>query len=152
MHEPLKRWHCDVCGDYVTARDGYVVWDRFDQPDFAYRIIHQNRCDDQSCPSSLPLADFLGHNGVVRLTSKLSLGPLMRYEPPSVPFGQLPPLGAFVDFFRRVQVPHYEEARRYFATDEAYEELITWNEVAPYMQTDIEFFAEKALEPNEDAE
>lgn len=130
----LTHWECDKCGAPVTAADGYVVWDRIGDDDYSeFSIIHQSKCDDDTCNSSLPLADFLGADGAARLTSFLSLGPVILTHSSSGG-DRLPKhsLTGWVDFFRRVQIPGYEEARKNLRDIRTAETLSDWNEVAPY--------------------
>lgn len=46
-------------------------------------------------------------------------------------------LDGFIDFFRRVQLPYYEEARPRLATREVYEDWSDASEIAPYLQTSL---------------
>ncbi len=141
-------WTCDVCGeDSVTADNGYVVWDmdRETMEDHSFSIIHQSRCDDDTMASSSPLAEFLGPDGLANLTSLLSLGPVMmkresRDRPPPKDMTQ------FIDFFRRLQLPGYEQARPNFQTEVAYERLYDASELYPYLQTNLDWIAD--LDPD----
>jgi len=119
--EPLKQWVCDVCGKIIESpKKAYVVWKCVgdDKNHFEYRIIHQGRrdgCDiDSSYKLSLSIVDFLGDKGVVNLLSLIDVGPFHREEYKL----QIKNIRDFLEFFRRVQLPYYEEARLYW--DNAY--------------------------------
>ena len=114
--EPLTRWECDECGGPVTVKDGYVVWADKEGVDHRFRIIHQTICDDNNrYLSSLPLSDFLGADGLSKLMSFMSYGPLDDTPGEEIIPHRIKDVNLFVDFLRRVQVPYYEEARRWFS-------------------------------------
>ncbi|WP_164136033.1 hypothetical protein [Stenotrophomonas maltophilia] len=134
----LSTWKCDVCEEPVSAKDGYVIWgSRRDRESFDFKIIHRGRCDDSSFSSSYPLEWFLGAAGAVRLTAFLSIGPLKLAHGES-DLEIKSPLTGWVDFFRRVQVPRYEDARQRLFTQRLAEELDDWNEIAPYLPDALE--------------
>lgn len=133
MNNPLEHWYCDVCGNVIEkASDGYVIWrTNDDHKSFDFKIIHQGKCDLKSYTSSAALEDFLGINGLVRLTSFLSLGPLKQALGQAT-HNDIINTDEFIDFVRRVQIPYYEEARRKFAMHDVLEWHSDSNEVAPY--------------------
>lgn len=140
MSQALSKWRCDKCGGSVTVEEGYVNWEHENPSRKEIRIIHQARCDDGAYNSSAALADFLGPDGLVKLTAMLSSGTLVahRYEDSaSVPAEFLPNLDIWVDFVRRVQIPYYEEARELMRDAELREYLSDSNEVAPYLQRSL---------------
>lgn len=144
MNTPLTQWHCDVCGEPIkNVKDGYVVWDTDSQGrTTVIRIIHQSDCDDDSLPNSAALEDFLGPNGLSRLLSLVSAGPIInngvhRYEK------GFADMDVFVDLVRRLQIPHYEEARRKFSDPELRSDYYDANETAPYLQRDLVHIIEK---------
>ena len=136
--EPFQFWRCDECGEPVTVKEGYVIWGRRDDPNGEFRIIHQRVCDDRSMTSSLPLADFLGADGLVKLTSMLSYG-LLTYDTGITPRSEhrLPNIDAWVDLVRRVQVPHYEQVTLLYTQPEVRERFSDSNETYPYLQRTI---------------
>jgi hypothetical protein len=114
----LTSWCCDACGQQIEKADqGHVIWQWTGSLRYSgFKIIHKQRCNIEMYSSSAELSDFLGPRGVVYLTTFLSVGPI------KLSLGQrsdcfVDPMGmdAFVDLFRRVQVPYYEEARGRFA-------------------------------------
>ena len=125
MLEPLRQWFCDVCGDIIaTPEDGYVIW-RTDEHnrDYAFKVIHQAVCDRESYPASEAVKTFLGNDGLSYLLSFLSLGPIkLALGDSSEP--QVKNMDAFVDFFRRMQAPYYEEARKRFCEPDVLELLV----------------------------
>lgn len=141
--KPLEQWICDHCGEVIeSSREAYVIWHPEDQDGRLvrsdFRIIHQGRCDDENLISSAPIRDFLGVDGIAYLTSFLTLGPAL---------GASSDRGVnndqFADFFRRVQVPYYEEARRKFQDPEVKHYLQGSSEVATYLQEDLKKIAEE---------
>ena len=115
----IKQWICDVCGKIIeTPEDGYVVWkwvcDNSEnvaiEGKFEYRIIHggSQHCDkDRTYTLSSALSDFLGYNGLVKLLSMIDAGPM--HMP--VFRERITNIRDYLEFFRRVQLPYYEEAR-----------------------------------------
>jgi len=134
MLKPLEQWVCDVCGEVIEKpEDGYVVWnDDSEYRYFDFTVIHQGRCDNDKLPNSLPVKDFLGEFGLTVLMSKLSLGPVINRNRETSGLGRVKDVDQFVDFFRRMQVPYYEEARRYFGDPDFLEDYHDVNEVALY--------------------
>ncbi len=150
MDEPLTVWYCDICGEPLTADEGYVIWKR-DQNGKAYdfKIVHHVKCDPGSrngYVGSLPLRDFLGDFGRALLLSFLSPGPLIIRNSSTSEYVGIKNFNEFFDLFHRVQTPYYEEARRYFNCPELLEYYADWNEVAPYtpenLKQMIEIFSE----------
>lgn len=128
-YPPLTRWKCDHCGEMIeSAEDGYVVWEDSASGDAGFEIIHHGRCDKSGKSNSGALRNVLGSDGLAKLTSHLSYGILKEG------FGQpmIADMDGFVDFFRRVQLPYYEEARTGLLSEQ--EEWSDANEVRPYLQ------------------
>ena len=134
MDKPLTIWYCDVCqGRIDDLNSGYVIWRTNEQmKSHDFKIIHKMQCDRKDFPASAALRDFLGTDGLTYLLAFLSLGPVKKR------LGQKPFCGAqdtdeFVDFFRRVQTPYYEEARRLFGNEDYLDQNSDNNEVGPYL-------------------
>ena len=133
MDKPFSRWYCDVCGGPIEgASKAYVVWHilggragYFD----GFQIIHKGKCDDHSRRGSGPLEEFLGVEGLSYLLSFLSEGPLFPDNHGNI---MVRNLDRFTDFFRRVQMPLYEEARRWFRQPEVLNEFAEAGCVVPY--------------------
>ena len=115
------------------AEKGYVVWGR-DEAGAAtgFQIVHMSKCDDKSKHKSNALRDFLGANGLAKLTAMMSYGSLANTHRGEGP--KLADLDEFTDFLRRVQIPFYEEARPYFSTDAVMEHFHGSSQTRPYMQ------------------
>lgn len=142
--KPLTTWQCDACGGPVTVNDGYVVWGDTTGEELGFRIIHQKICDDRyRFHASLPLSNFLGPDGLVKLTSFMSYGPLGHTPGEVVMPDRIKDVNLFVDFLRRVQIPYYEEARQWFENDDERERMGDWTESAPYMQDNLQRLAAK---------
>lgn len=120
MLEPLKQWYCDTCGEIIESpEDGYVQFkrnDKFGYSDFIIvhhksaspRKYHQKGCYQYS--SDCDLESFLGNHGKIELLSMLDPGPyhMIEYESNDTNIRN------WKDFFMRLQLPYYEEARRYW--------------------------------------
>lgn len=117
----IKYWYCDVCGEKVIVDDGYVVWnphehDTIKNGDIRFKIIHQNRCDIGSENASQELKLFVDEDGLARLTAMMSYGEFNRSGSDIEP--KIANVREFVDFFRRLHIQNYEEARRNFNNQE----------------------------------
>lgn len=136
MDLPLKIWYCDVCGDPITNPGEAIVTWKEDENHKAYdfKITHKNSygklCDDKMRASSMELTWVLGNSGLVWLTSFMSRGFLGNFKGGN----SIKDWDNFTDFFRRVQLPYYEEARKYFDTDLTKHEMQDSNEVSPYSE------------------
>lgn len=134
MLKPLSVWHCDVCGDQIASvSDGYVIWKTDDDlRAHSFKVIHKARCDKNDHFASAALEDFVGDDGVAYLMSFLSIGPLKkRKDAPD--YCGVASMDEFVDLFRRVQTPYYEEARANFRDPDVREEFSDANEYYPYL-------------------
>ena len=120
--EPLIQWICDLCGKVIEKpEDGYVAWGENEQRQIdRIRILHKNNhvnghipgCghDNFRSPMSQPLESLLGDNGKVYLLSMIDPDPGLCWE-----FSKrIADMRLFLEFFRRVQLPYYEEARMYW--------------------------------------
>lgn len=139
MSQLLKEWYCDVCGSAINdAKDGYVIWrSDVNHKYHGFKIIHQAKCDIDSYPFSSALEDFIGEDGLAKLLSMLSLGPI-KAKLNAGRYCHIADIDEFVDFIRRVQTPHYEEARRNFSDANLVHDYSDANEVAPYLQRDLQ--------------
>ena len=113
--EVLKQWVCDFCGDIIeTPEKGYVLQNRNDE-NSDYKIVHHAGCVDKKMyadiPCSLSLDKFVGVDGLVRLISMIDLG---FYHMPEYRL-EIKNMREFIELFRRVQIPYYEEARLYWS-------------------------------------
>lgn len=144
--EPLQQWVCDECGELIEEPShGYVEWRRTDDPPYAkygFRIVHHalqspNRSRGGDCYYSrqerggdMALPESLGVKGMIHLTSWIDPGEefLEEYDGPRVR-----DLREWTVLFRRLQIPHYEEARFHFAEAHADGNLGSANQVYFYL-------------------
>lgn len=142
--EPLEQWICDRCGGIINSpEEGWVEWTRDEDcikgefkivhnasasprgkaSDYCYHHMHASRRSD------INLTEFLGDQGIICLLSMLDTGPFhtKNYVRPEVK-----DFREFVDLFRRLHVPYYEEARQYW--EQAMQDglLNTLNEISVY--------------------
>lgn len=151
MLVPVTQWRCDECGEVVSAEDGYVIWNRFNAPDFQFRVIHHVKCDNNAFPSSLALSSLLGPDGLAKLTSWLSYGP--PNSQPGLPSRQecagdypIPPLDAWVDLMRRLHLPRYEESRPLYFRPWVWDHFSGTSESYPYLQDSIAGLLDEACQ------
>lgn len=147
MLKPLEQWICDICGKVIEKpKDGYVIW-KHDQNlrDYDFKIIHHIKCDNNEYPSSIDLESFIGENGRSVLLSLLSVGPI------KINIGQssrsnIKDLDEFVDLFRRLHLPYYEEARIKFRNSELLKDYSDANEYFPYRSKKLKKIIETKYE------
>lgn len=145
MDQPLKKWYCDNCGNRLNAEEGYAVWKTDDDHKaHSFRIIHNSKCDTDKSFSYVALSKFLGENGLSYLLSKLSLGKLKLLINKET-FTQISKFDEFVDFFRRLQTPYYEEARLHFQSETTQEKHYDSDECLPYFPEQLK----KIIQQNE---
>jgi hypothetical protein len=144
MLKPLKQWYCDVCGDIIQKPgDGYVLWKRDEKfSDYDFKIVHKKTCEDITKHPSMSLEIFLGEDGVQYLLTFLSIGKIKKNIGQSSKWS-VKDMDEFVDFFRRVQTPYYEEARTKFGVAQLLNDLFTENETGPYLEGQLKNIAEK---------
>ena len=138
---PLTTWICDTCGDVIgDVNNGSVVWnaDKLGRKD-GFKIIHKGKpCDQDRSMQSLGLNDLVGQAGQAWLTSFLSYGPVKNHGNSD----RVLDMDAYVDLFRRLQTPWYEEARPYFQSETIQEVWGDSSEVAPYISDSLQRIAE----------
>jgi len=147
MLKPLSQWYCDVCDKIIEKpEDGYVIWMNDENyRDYNFKIIHQSKCDNHEFPSSMDINSFLGEEGRNMLLSFLSIGPIKHN------IGQrggmrIKNMDEFVDFFRRMQVPYYEEARKRFHNSNLLDDFSDANEIYSYQVKVLKKIIEKYTE------
>ncbi|PPI47039.1 hypothetical protein [Rathayibacter tritici] len=146
----LTAWICDTCGDNIADPEkGLVVWrvdDELRRSEF--RIVHKGACDDDHSSSiqTTGISELLGDIGQARLLSWLSYGPIKNYGNRL----RINDLDSYVDLFRRLQTPWYEEARPHLGSRQVEETWGDANEFAPYDSHSLRRIAEKANDPEAD--
>lgn len=142
---PLTSWTCDSCGqDILDPQRGLLIWREEDLRGYDYRLVHKNidgrHCDpgsNEGFISNVEIDHFLGPEGQAALLSMLSVGPMMHGD--NQP--RVKDFDAFVDIFRRLQVPWYEEAREHFDDELTQHYLGDANEIYPYIPDVLERIA-----------
>lgn len=153
MQPPAQdAWVCDICGDQITTPGtALVIWrESKDRPMYDFEIIHKNvdnwRCWDRAeakgYRASYELGWCLGVDGLTVLLSWLSRGPVDGGGHPDV---AIEDLDGYVDLVRRLQIPHYEQARRRFRDQDVYEKLVGVNREYPYTQDNLRWAAGQPL-------
>lgn len=138
--KPLTTWICDTCGVAIdNIQSGLVVWnsDKSGRKD-GFKIVHKGACDLDARMQSLGLDDLAGQGGQVWLLSWLSYGPIKNLGN-SI---RVLDMDGYVDLFRRLQTPWYEEARPYLRAHVTLEGWGDANEIAPYDSDSLRRIAE----------
>jgi hypothetical protein len=147
--QPLTTWICDTCGEEMTdPNTSLMTWTEDDQGRAVeFLLVHKN-IDGRTCDpgarsgfvSNLELSAGLGEDGAAYLLSLLSVGPLKGNGSCKVAN-----MSGWVDLFRRLQTPWYEEARPHFDDEKTRHWLDDANEVLPYMPEVLEKIAKGTL-------
>jgi hypothetical protein len=111
--QPLTQWICDTCGEPVGIQSGWLEW--LDGRDWrtgakrgphSFHIVHnRKRCfqnDGRDECSDNHLQYFLGPSGLAYLLSIID---------PEIGDGPPADMAEYLEVFRRLQIPFYEEAR-----------------------------------------
>jgi len=128
MLKPLEQFICDTCGQVIeTVKDGYLEWEHSSRIRKNFRIIHATWVSPLGQPkgcfeldagtkgwghATAALEDFLTDKGLGRLLEWLDPGP---YLQPDYDGSTLESLREYAEFFKRLRLPYYEEARHHFA-------------------------------------
>ena len=138
--EPLEQWICDACGEVIeTPGDGYLEWlSGDDHKAHSFRIVHHApkspRKPGGDCYAytkasgrmDLDLDAHVGPSGLPHLLTFLDAGEYHQrdYQGPEVRN-----VREWVELFRRLQLPYYEEARLYWgrAREAGYRRLMKLN-------------------------
>ncbi len=151
MLRPLEQWYCDTCGEIIEKpKDGWVHW-RTDQPGKAYgfEIMHHarasprggfNGCYHARMEQDMHLEAMLGPRGIVRLLSLVDAGSYHDRAGSGVP--GVADLRGWVELFRRLHLPYYEEARLYFERARQDGHLQGESEVALYLEATLKSLCE----------
>lgn len=151
MLKPLENFYCDTCGELIEEPShGYVEWgwDEGDDQrlDTGWRIVHHPTHSPRpnGCYNNLPLStaldEYVGPDGHARLLAFLDVGEHITTVERRNRVKNMP---EFVEFARRLTVPHYEEARRYWSAAEADGYFDGANEVWPYTQAALKELIER---------
>lgn len=154
---PLEQWICDSCKGIIKNKDdGYVqfILDTADENLYSdFKIIHAYNASPHGNKSKrgchignidfihdLPLGYFDGPDGIARLLSFIDVGPHKEkvFSGPKVTN-----LRIWVEFFRRLYIPYYEEARLYWRQAFADGMFIDTSEDSPYTEIFLKNIIEK---------
>jgi hypothetical protein len=101
----------------------------------SFRIEHnREQCHqhtDAPDRSDMRLHEFLGTEGLQYFLSMLDVGSLL--DPSGDHMPTPPEMRSFVDTVRRLHIPYYEEARRYFSEADADGYFSNQNEVSVFL-------------------
>ncbi len=116
-------WRCDRCqGQILSPEDGWVEWlTTLDGQCWGLKLVHSasywlrqesnHRCQYKESSESgrlvqdLPLAEFVGYDGLIRFLDIVSEGRL--------------PLTEILQMIQRIHIPGYDSAHPYFAEMES---------------------------------
>jgi len=111
MLKPLEEFYCDTCRGLIEAKKvGYFVFDQDeDQKRHSFRIVHSQKSCITDLPSSLSLERITSDDGLGILMSWIHLGELEGNDTSEYRSNK-----EFAEVFKRLHLPHYEQARIYF--------------------------------------
>lgn len=150
----LRQWVCDECGELIRKpEEGYVEWLVDDNHIlYGFRIVHHALASpkhpDGDCyrytrkygKSDLSLEQFLGAEGIVRMLSFINMGSLhddFNAKP------RIKSSGEWVELFKRLQVPYYEEAMLYWFKAKEDGFFDGANEIASYLPETLKELIER---------
>lgn len=145
--KPLAQFVCDTCGGLIESPDqGYVEWvtDNGRNSAREFHIVHHalysplkpvRNCYQHKLGGCLALTDFLGADGLVEMLSFLDTGEILQ---PEYRGHHVADLREWVEFARRLFVPYYEEARRFWSRAAEAGHFEGANEVSPYISANLE--------------
>ena len=134
MLKSLKQFYCDTCGEIINSpKEGWIEWiSNYDEETrsnktHSFRIVHHYTHSpiatdtNQGCYQHIGeigrhdshLHHFLNEDCIMANVLKfLDIGP---YHDPDYKETNLPDIREYVELVRRLTIPHYEEARHYWA-------------------------------------
>jgi hypothetical protein len=155
MLKPLENWFCDSCNQVIAdPGDGWVEWFVDDAgKNFGFKILHTGVASplcragcyyyahDRHTREGF-LIDFLGVRGLVQLYRFLDVGPYhsRNYKAPDIPINEI---RSFVEFWRRLTIPFYEEARLYWDVADGDGFFDGMNEILMYLPETCEHIVKK---------
>lgn len=136
---PLSQWKCDACGEIIDRPEmGWVEWlagPTRGTKAHAFRVVHNSsRCQYPSTGRvhDIHLVHLLGPDGLATLLALLAPGGHTGNREEGVAS-----LDEWGELVRRLHVPHYEEARQYWADAEADGFFAGPAKHAPYSQATL---------------
>jgi hypothetical protein len=157
--KPLEQWYCDYCGELIaSAEDGWLEWLSDDtHHGYGFKIVHHllaspnkdhrregcyhygNHFDEQS----MHLNSYVGPDGLTNLLALLDKG----QADPEDSGPCVRSTSEFVELTRRLQTPHYEEARTLWNKAKEDGFFDGANEVWPYIQSTLKQIIKKYGRP-----
>ena len=142
MFKPLEQSVCDGCREIINNKaEGWIEWVSKDGMFEGFRIIH--RAERLRRLRKAVAANYLNHvglmdqhlenflqGGTVHLLSFLDTGP---HHEPLYNGPRVANMREFVEVFRRLAIPGYEEARLYWNTAEEDGYFNGMNEIEIYL-------------------
>lgn len=112
-----SHFYCDHCGEVIdNLPQGWLLWETNKEGKYHnFKIVHfecmkKNKYLDKTGQSST-LDHFAGFNGLALFLTFLDIG---IWATPEYRGPEVEDIREYVEIFRRLFVPHYEEARRLF--------------------------------------
>ena len=143
--QPLKQWKCDACGKLIeNISDGWFECEYDGSHVCDFRIIHQScQSGARRNLSDSPLEHFIGELGMIQMLGMVDHG---KYLSPEYKGPKVKDFREWSEMFRRLFVPHYEEARLYF--DKAVSDgfFDTMNELNYFQQDTLKQIIERYAE------
>lgn len=155
MLRPLEQWICDYCGEVIgEPRQGMLEWlhNTGDTRRWVaeFRIVHnpaqsaKGGCyhhEGKYGRADMHLSEMVGGGGLVHLLAFIDAGP---YHDPQFKHGpEVKDWREFTEVMRRLFVPYYEEARKYWKRAIADEVFDGANEVWVYHPDTSRMLVEK---------
>ena len=110
---PCRQFFCDTCGEVIESpSDGYVEFEKDERHlQHNYNIVHNDSRCLKDLNSSYELERLLGRQGIGLLSSWIHVGPIT--DPIGRERSEYRSVIEFAEFFKRLQLPYYEQARHY---------------------------------------
>lgn len=128
MLEPLKKFFCDFCNGLISSpEEGYVEWLNELNPELrrrenhGFKIVHHKSYspNTEGCyhysnylgRQDIDLSYFTGSSKMAHIFSLIDVGP---YHNPEFDGPIVKNIREFVEFARRLTIPYFEEARKFW--------------------------------------
>lgn len=128
--KPLKQWFCDRCGEVIAKpEDGLLHWRTTNGKVHSFEILHRPYvsprggdrppvpggaygCFPPNIESDPLLKGMLGSRGLAALLAEMDPGAYFAADGDAI--GAVEDIRNWVETIRRLHIPFYEQARRYF--------------------------------------
>ncbi len=147
MLKPLQQWFCDRCGEVIEKpEDGWVHWRtdgglKIREIEILHHLKASPRGGQLGCypprmEKDRALNTMLGPRGLIVLLSYMDVGEY--HDKEATELNRVGDVRNWVTVMRRLHLPYYEEARKYFAEARRDGELEGINEVALFLPDTLE--------------